>query len=138
MLAFDLFLPEYLAVNPNGNIPAMVHDGTLILESTAMIDYIDMAFAGPRLRPSDPFELWHMRWWCRFFDQYVGPSASQLGWSTFVGQMVRQRDPKVLQAAIERNPLLERRVAWAKAIHGTCSPEELAESRARVLSGTLA
>jgi GSH-dependent disulfide-bond oxidoreductase len=138
MLAFDQHKPEYLAVNPNGTIPAMVHDGTLIQESTAMIDYIDMVFSGPPLRPSDPFELWRMRWWCRFFDQYVGPSASQLGWSTFVGPMVRQRDPKSLQAAIERIPLPERRVAWSKAIYGTFSPEELAESRARLLSGTLA
>jgi GST-like protein len=138
MLAFDQHKPEYLAVNPNGTIPAMVHDGTLIQESTDMIDYIDMVFAGPRLRPSDPFELWRMRWWCRFFDQYVGPSASQLGWSTFVGPMVRQRDPQALRAAIDRIPLQERRVAWSKAIYGTFTPEELAESRARLLSGTLA
>jgi GSH-dependent disulfide-bond oxidoreductase len=138
MLAFDQHKPEYLAVNPNGTIPAMVHDGTLIQESTAMIDYIDMVFSGPPLRPSDPFELWRMRWWCRFFDQYVGPSASQLGWSTFVGPMVRQRDPEALRAAIERIPLQERRIAWSKAIYGTFSAEELAESRARLLSGTLA
>ena len=138
MLAFDQHKPEYLAVNPNGTIPAMVHDGTLIQESTAMIDYIDMVFDGPRLRPSDPFELWRMRWWCRFFDQYVGPSVSQLGWSTFVGPMVRQRDPETLRAAIERIPLKERRIAWSKAIYGTFTPEELAESRARLLSGTLA
>ena len=138
MLAFDQHKPEYLAVNPNGTIPAMAHDGVLIFESTAMIDYVDMAFKGPPLRPSDPFELWRMRWWCRFFDQYVGPATSQLGWSTFVGPMVRQRDPETLKAAIARIPLQERRVAWSKAIYGTFSPEELAESRARLLSGTLA
>lgn len=138
MLAFDQHKPEYLAVNPNGTIPAMVHDGNLIRESTAMIDYVDMAFEGPPLRPTDPFELWRMRWWCRFFDQYVGPAASQLGWSTFVGPMIRQRDPELLRAAIERIPLKERRIAWSKAIYGTFTAEELAESRARLLSGTLA
>lgn len=26
-----------------------------------------------------------MRWWCRFFDQFVGPSISMFGWSFFVG-----------------------------------------------------
>ena len=138
MLAFDQHKPEYLAVNPNGTIPAMVHDGVLIQESTAMIDYIDMVFEGPPLRPSDPFEMWRMRWWCRFFDQYVGPAASQLGWSTFVGPMVRQRDPKVLEVAIARIPLPERRIAWSKAIYGAFSAEELAESRERLLSGTRA
>lgn len=138
MLAFDQHRPEYLAVNPNGTIPAMVHDGLLIEESTAMIDYVDMVFDGPPLRPSDPFELWRMRWWCRFFDQFVGPATSQLGWSTFVGPMIRQRDPESLQAAIARIPLPERRIAWSKAIYGTFTEEELAESRARLLSGTRA
>ena len=138
MLAFDQHQPQYLAVNPNGTIPAMVHDGVLILESTAMMDYVDMAFDGPPLRPADPFELWRMRWWCRFFDQYVGPAASQLGWSTFVGPMVRKRDPQALRAAIERIPLQERRIAWSKAIYGTFTPEELTESKARLLSGVLA
>jgi len=138
MLAFDQHKPEYLAVNPAGTIPAMVHDGVLILESTAMIDYVDMAFEGPPLRPTDPFEMWRMRWWCRFFDQYVGPATSQLGWSTFVGPMVRQRDQEELKAAIDRIPLKERRIAWTKAIYGTFSDEELAESRARLLSGIMA
>jgi len=138
MLAFDQHKPEYLAVNPNGTIPAMVHDGTLIYESTAMMDYVDMVFAGPALRPRDPFELWRMRWWCRFFDQYVGPSASQIGWSTFVGPMIRQRDPQVLKAAVERIPLQERRIAWSKAIYGTFTDEELTESRARLMSGAQA
>ena len=135
MLAFDQHKPEYLAVNPAGTIPAMVHDGVLIFESTYMIDYIDMAFEGPALRPVDPYELWRMRWWCRFFDQYVGPATSQLGWSTFVGPLVRQRDPEELKAAIARIPMKERQIAWSKAIYGTFSPEELAESRARLMSG---
>jgi GSH-dependent disulfide-bond oxidoreductase len=55
-----------------------------------------------------------------------------------VGPMVRQRDPETLRAAIERIPLKERRVAWSKAIYGTFTAAELAESRARLSSGTLA
>ncbi|WP_231626225.1 glutathione S-transferase family protein [Novosphingobium sp. AAP83] len=135
MLAFDQHKPDYLVINPAGTIPAMVHNATLIFESTYMIDYIDMAFEGPALRPADPYELWRMRWWCRFFDQYVGPATSQLGWSSFVGPMVRERDEEELKAAIERIPLKERRMAWSKAIYGTFTEEELAESRARLMSG---
>ncbi len=138
MLAFDQHKPDYVAINPAGTIPAMVHDGTLIAESTAMIEYIDETFPGPPLRPNDPFERWRMRWWCRFFDQFVGPSASMVGWSTFVGPRVRKRDPAELAAAIERIPLKERRVAWSKAIYGQFSEEELAESRARVVEGIAA
>lgn len=138
MLTFDQHKPEYLAVNPNGTIPAMVHDGALVRESCAMIDYIDMAFEGPALRPADPFELWRMRWWTRFFDQYVGPSASQIGWSTFVGPMLRKLDPQMMSEALEKIPLPERRAAWSKALYGTFTDEELSESRARLVAGTAA
>jgi len=135
LLSFDQHTPEYLRINPNGTIPSMVHDGVLVAESTAMMEYIDAAFAGPPLRPSDPFERWRMRWWCRFFDQFVGPSISMFGWSFFVGPSVRQRDPEELKARIERIPLKERRIAWSKAIYGTFSPEEMAESARRIAFG---
>jgi glutathione S-transferase/GST-like protein len=135
LLSFDQHTPEYLRINPNGTIPSMVHDGVLVAESTAMMEYIDAAFAGPPLRPDDPFERWRMRWWCRFFDQFVGPSISMFGWSFFVGPSVRQRDPEELKARIERIPLKERRIAWSKAIYGTFSPEEMAESARRIAFG---
>jgi GSH-dependent disulfide-bond oxidoreductase len=135
LLGFDQHSPEYLKVNPNGTIPSMVHDGVLVSESTAMMEYIDEAFSGPALRPSDPFERWRMRWWCRFLDQFVGPSISMFGWSFFVGPAVRQRDPEELKARIERIPLKERRIAWSKAIYGTFSAEEMAESARRIAFG---
>jgi GSH-dependent disulfide-bond oxidoreductase len=135
LLNFDQHKPEYLKVNPNGTIPAMVHDGLMLTESTAIMEYADAAFSGPALRPRDPVERWRMRWWMKFFDQYFGPSLSMIGWSIFVGPSVRSRDPEQLKAAIERIPLKERRVAWSKAIYGSFSPEELAESRRRVVFG---
>jgi glutathione S-transferase/GST-like protein len=46
---------------------------------------------------------------------------------------VRQRDPKELEAAIERIPLESRKVAWRKAMFNQFSEAELAESRRRVL-----
>jgi GSH-dependent disulfide-bond oxidoreductase len=135
LLGFDQHTPEYLQINPNGTIPSMVHDGVLIAESTAMMEYIDAAFEGPPLRPQDPFERWRMRWWCRFFDQFVGPSISMFGWQMFVGPAMRARDPEELKARIERIPLKERRIAWSKAIYSTFSPEEMAESGRRIAFG---
>jgi glutathione S-transferase/GST-like protein len=135
MLAFEQHAPEYLQINPNGTLPAMLHDGVLVPESTVMAEYVDASFPGPPLRPQDPFERWRMRWWCRFFDQLVGPSISMVGWSFFVGPAVRARDPGELRARIEGIPLKERRIAWSKAIYGTFSAEELAESRRRIALG---
>jgi glutathione S-transferase/GST-like protein len=132
LLNFDQHSPEYLKINPNGTIPALVHDGRLLSESTAIMEYVDEAFDGPPLSPRDPEARWRMRWWMKFFDQYMAPALSMIGWSVFVGPSVRARDPEALRQAIERIPLKERRVAWSKAIYNTFSAEELAESRRRV------
>ena len=131
LLNFDQHRPDYLAINPAGTIPTMKHDDLVLTESTAIMEYVDEAFDGPALRPDDPYERWRMRWWMKFFDQYLAPAFSMIGWSVFVGPSVRQKDPQELQAAIDRIPLKERRLAWSKAIYNTFSPEELAESRRR-------
>ncbi|HEY3730873.1 MAG TPA: glutathione S-transferase family protein [Steroidobacteraceae bacterium] len=138
LLKMEQHQPEYLRINPDGTIPALVHGDLVLTESTPMMEYIDEAFEGPPLRPSDPRERWRMRWWMRFFDSYCGPSLSMIGWSVFVGPAVRERDPAELRAAIERIPLETRRIAWRKAMFNEFSDEELDESRRRVRFATAA
>jgi GST-like protein len=135
LLSFDQHSPAYLAINPNGTIPTLVHDDVVLTESTQMGEYIDATFPGPSLRPESPLERWRMRWWGKFMDGFFGPSLSMIGWNTFVGPMVRQKDPEQLRLAIERIPLKERRDAWSKAIYNTFTEEELSESRWRVEYG---
>lgn len=135
MLQFDQHKPEYLAINPQGTIPAMTHGSRVLTESTAIMEYVNAAFPGPDLMPSDAQDRWRVRWWMKFMDQWLGPSFSMIGWSVFVGPRVRERDPEELAAAIERIPLPERRRAWRKAINGDFSAEEMAESRRRVALG---
>ncbi len=135
MLKFDQHQPDYLAINPQGTIPAMTHGDLVLTESTAIMEYVDEAFAGPALMPTNAQDRWRVRWWMKFMDQWLGPSFSMLGWSAFVGPKVRQLPREELDAAIDRIPLPERRKAWRKAINGDFSPEELAESRRRVTLG---
>jgi len=62
--------PEYLAINPNGVVPAFVHDGTPIIESTVMCEYVDEVWPeGPRLTPEDPKKRAEMRAWLRYIDE---------------------------------------------------------------------
>jgi glutathione S-transferase/GST-like protein len=132
LLKFDQHQPGYLKINPDGTIPALVHNDRVLTESTPMMEYIDEEFDGPPLKPRSALECWRMRWWMRFFDAYFGPSLSMIGWSVFVGPSARQRDPEELQAAIERIPLQSRRIAWRKALFNEFTESELAESRRRV------
>ena len=135
LLGFDQHQPEYLAINPLGTIPAMTHGPLVLTESTAIMEYVDEAFPGPKLMPAGPVDAWRVRWWMKFMDQWLAPSFSMIGWSVFVGPSVRQRDPAELEAAIERIPMAERRIAWRKAISGSFSAEEMSESQRRVALG---
>ena len=78
LLQFDQHKPAYLAVNPDGTIPAMVHGSRVLTESTPMMEYIDDAFEGPPLKPQGAEARWRMRWWMRFFDAYFAPSLSMM------------------------------------------------------------
>ncbi|MGB6241235.1 MAG: glutathione transferase [Castellaniella sp.] len=44
----------YGALSVTGKVPALVHDGYGLAESTAIIEYVNEAFAGPALLPQDP------------------------------------------------------------------------------------
>lgn len=62
--------PDYLAINPNGVVPAFVHDGRPIIESTVMCEYLDEVWPGdPKLTPADPVARADMRAWLRFIDE---------------------------------------------------------------------
>ena len=48
-------IPEaYLALNPFGRVPTLVHDGFALYETSAITRYIDEAFSGPALQPAGP------------------------------------------------------------------------------------
>jgi GSH-dependent disulfide-bond oxidoreductase len=136
LMKFDQHQPEYVKLNPDGTIPVVVHEGRVLTESTPMMEYVDEAFEGPPLKPASPQARWRMRWWMRFFDSYLAPSLSMIGWSVFIGPSVRGRDPDELRAAVDRIPLEARRTAWRKAMFNEFTEEELTESRRRVAFGT--
>ncbi len=45
---------DYLALNPQGLVPALEHDGTVITQSLAICEYLEEVFPRPALLPSSP------------------------------------------------------------------------------------
>jgi glutathione S-transferase len=43
---------EFQQINPNGVVPVLVHDGTVVINSVDIIDYLDSNFANGDLRPT--------------------------------------------------------------------------------------
>jgi len=63
---FDPEVPAaYLALQPFGRVPTLVHDGFALYETAAITRYIDRAFPGPALQPREPRQLARM-------DQIIG------------------------------------------------------------------
>lgn len=55
--------PEYFGINPNGLVPALVHDGDVWIESYDIIRYLDDTYPEPRLTPTDDKQLsWLSEW----------------------------------------------------------------------------
>src|SRR5882762_2141329 len=70
LLAGDQLKPEYLALNPNGVVPTLDHDGTIVIDSSVIIEYLDeIAPAPENFTPRDPARRAHMRALMRFIDE---------------------------------------------------------------------
>ncbi len=47
---FEQWEPWYVKIHPNGVVPAMDHDGRIVIESNAILEYIDETFDGFTLK----------------------------------------------------------------------------------------
>lgn len=70
LLAGDQLKPEYLALNPNGVVPTLVHDGNVVIDSSVIVEYLDEVMpAGANFTPRDPVKRAAMRSLMRFIDE---------------------------------------------------------------------
>ena len=53
--------PEFLAINPLGLVPALQHDGTIVTQSLAIIEYLDELYPQPPFLPASPAARAHVR-----------------------------------------------------------------------------
>lgn len=63
----------YRAINPIGKVPALVTDNGTLVESRAILAYLDRLFPDPRLMPSDPFDAGRVEMLMGLADHYLVP-----------------------------------------------------------------
>lgn len=80
---------DYLKLNPNGVVPTLIHDGTVLTESSVIINYIDDAFSGPALKPNSPLGIAKTWWWLKRADDCL----AMIGVLTYAISM----RPKILE-----------------------------------------
>jgi glutathione S-transferase len=70
LMAGDQLKPEYLALNPNGVVPTLDHDGAIIIDSSVIIEYLDEIAPQPQnFTPEEPAKRAQMRALMRFIDE---------------------------------------------------------------------
>jgi glutathione S-transferase len=70
LLAGDQLKPDYLALNPNGVVPTLMHDGEVVIDSSVIIEYLDeVAPDVENFTPREPGERARMRSLMRFIDE---------------------------------------------------------------------
>ncbi|NEQ16330.1 MAG: glutathione S-transferase family protein [Moorea sp. SIO3E2] len=50
----DQFTPEFIEINPFHHIPVLIDDGFKVIESLAILDYLEAKYPTPALMPTDP------------------------------------------------------------------------------------
>src|SRR5215211_3991940 len=62
LMAGDQLKPEYLALNPNGVVPTLDHDGNIVIDSSVIVEYLDEVEPGiSNFTPRDPVARARMR-----------------------------------------------------------------------------
>lgn len=100
----------YRDLHPFNRIPAFEHDGFRLFETAAIARYVDEAFAGPAMQPTDPRRRAIMNQMIGLLDAYAYRS---MVWDIYVETVSKpkdgkQPDPARVDAAI---PLAEKSLA---------------------------
>lgn len=66
----DLKTPEYRKLHPFGRVPAMQHGDFVLFETAAIARYIDEAFKGPALQPTEAQDRAIMNQWISAINHY--------------------------------------------------------------------
>lgn len=94
----DQLQPEFLAVNPFHHIPAVVDDGFRIVESIAILDYLEAKYPAPPLLPSSPQDLATVRMVQLVTSNELFPAMLPLLTESEDTPQFEQAKPKVAQA----------------------------------------
>jgi len=127
--------PAYLAMNPNGVVPALQLDtGESLYESSTICEYLEDLVPERPLRPADPYQRAVMRNFVRWTDEKSLPNLLILNWSIALQPGASQWSDAELNERLARIPTAERRQAWVRIARQPYTPEEKEEALQKLLT----
>ena len=113
---FDHLMPGYLAVNPDGLVPALETAEGVLSESSIINAYLDEAFNSSRLQSGDAFARASIRWWSHHEDTVVHPAIRPPTFNLYIKPILAGMSPEALESRISSHPQPERAAAYRAAV----------------------
>lgn len=115
----------YKKLNPSGVVPVLLVDGTPLVESNFINEYLDERFPAPPLRPADPMQRHDMRVWSKYIDEVCLPAIQKHNWMLNYHPMAREWSDEELEARLAAIPTENRRHVWYRMARDPYTDEEL-------------
>jgi glutathione S-transferase len=102
--AGEQLTPEYLSMNPAGVVPTLLVDGSPIVESTLISEYLDEQFPEPALRPVDPRARADMRRWAMMPDVGLHAACGAISFAIAFREQLLALGDEAVARNIEETP----------------------------------
>lgn len=80
--------PEFLKLNPNHRVPVLEHDGFVLWESYAIMQYLADMVPDQKIYPVNPRDRADVNRWLFWCGQYFMPGVGILNWENSIKKMV--------------------------------------------------
>jgi glutathione S-transferase len=125
--------PEYLALNPNGVVPTLVHGERVLYESNVITEYLDDVFPVPPLYARDPWQRAQMKMW-QAFELAMAKDFRPLMYARVIGPYDRLRPRAEVLADAARATDDPAHLDWVRRVYDA---EVVSEDESRHLEGLL-
>ena len=129
---FEQHSDWFVKINPEGQVPVLIHDGHTITHTTVINEYLEDVFPDVPLRPADAVGKARVRQWNKFVDEQVMNYVSMHGWHRMVGVIARNIENGEFEKLLASIPLPDQRKKWADARSGF-SAEQLAHASEKII-----
>lgn len=130
----DQLKPDYLTINPNGLVPALVHDGAPVIDSAVILEYLEDVFPDiAPMRSSDSLAVAKLRAMMRFVDEVPTPAIRVPSYNLAFLPHFKAMSEEDFQALCDSKPL--RREFLMRMGRTGFPKEDMDEAMARLTRG---
>lgn len=117
---------EYLRLNPNGVVPTLVHNGSPVIDSSVICEYLEEEFPTPALMPASNVERARVRAWMRYLEEVSTVAIRAPSYNTLFSGEYREMGDEAFREWAERLPI--RKHFYLRMREGKFSEAEINQS----------